>query len=72
MPRALAAFTREGVECIPAPTDFLSTNIASISSLKDARGIVRQIYPDSETLDESTKAVKEYFGLVGYRLAGWI
>lgn len=72
MPRALAAFKREGVDVVPAPTDFLSTNIASISSLKDARGIVRQIYPDSETLDESTKAVKEYFGLVGYRLAGWI
>jgi uncharacterized SAM-binding protein YcdF (DUF218 family) len=72
MPRAMAVFTREGIDAVPAPTDFLSTDIVPLHSMKSPRGIVRQMYPDSATLDESTRAVKEYFGLLGYRLAGWI
>ena len=72
MPRALAAFRRQGINASPAPTDFLSTEITPLDQIENSRGFVRQVYPDSSTLDESTRALKEYFGLLGYRLAGWI
>ena len=30
MPRAMAVFTREGIDAVPAPTDFLSTDIVPL------------------------------------------
>jgi uncharacterized SAM-binding protein YcdF (DUF218 family) len=46
MPRALAVFKREGMDVVPAPTDFLSTDITPLRSMRSPRGIVRQLYPD--------------------------
>ena len=63
MPRAAAVFRKAGVDFVPAPTDF---RIA-------ARPFSPwRLLPDMEALDASSRAVKEYVGLVVYRLRGWL
>jgi uncharacterized SAM-binding protein YcdF (DUF218 family) len=71
MQRALAAFWHEGIDAIPAPTDFttpLDENSRTGVSEVDALNLL----PDPHHLGESSAALHEYLGLALYRLAGWI
>ena len=63
MPRAAAVFRKAGVDLVPAPTDF---------RVVDKPFSPWRLLPDLEALDASTRAVKEYAGLVVYRLRGWL
>lgn len=66
MPRSLAIFKRLGIETIAAPTDFfISEDDQKLSSA------FFEILPDAERLAITTKAIKEYIGLIVYRLKGW-
>lgn len=67
MPRSVAIFKKLGIEVIPAPTDFLFTEDESTSSAS-----IFDIVPDAENLFMTTKALKEYIGIVVYRLKGWV
>ena len=72
MPRSLAIFQKQGIDTIPAPTDFLVTNqeIQEINSSPQAT--ILNVLPDSDRLQQTTRAIKEYVGLVVYRLKGWL
>lgn len=72
MPRSLAIFKRQKIDAIPAPTDFLVTQqeIQELDSSNEA--FILNLLPDVEKLEKSTKAIKEYIGIVIYRLRGWI
>lgn len=72
MPRALAMFERQGIDALPAPTDFVATDPEHRRLMGDPTQVARQLLPDSTALAESTRAIKEYLGLVAYRLAGWM
>ncbi len=71
MPRSLAIFKRQKIAAIAAPTDFLvSTNeFQEIQSSFEARLLT--LLPDSGALQNFTRALKEYMGLIIYRLRGW-
>lgn len=73
MPRSLQIFEKLGIEAIPAPTDFIA--VAPQHSLT-ARGNLTQhlidALPQASNLALTTRALKEYIGLVVYRLKGWI
>lgn len=60
MPRAMGAFREQGLECIPAPTDFYSV---------DPFGFF-DYFPGPGNLALSDLAVHEHLGLVWYRLQG--
>ena len=62
MRRAEAAFQQLGIEIIPAPTDFEAVPRPMS---------VRRLLPDATALLYSTKAMKEYLGLLFYKLVGW-
>jgi uncharacterized SAM-binding protein YcdF (DUF218 family) len=66
MPRSLLIFQHLEIEAIAAPTDFLETEGENPSFF------VFDILPDPERLTTTTKALKEYLGLVIYRLRGWL
>lgn len=72
MPRSIAIFRKLGVDAIAAPTDFLVSN----QDLKESQGTpqatVINLFPDSGNLERSTRALKEYVGLLIYRLRGWV
>lgn len=63
MRRALGAFRRAGVEAFPAPTD---VQVAP-KPLAPSR-----LLPDVEALRASSRAAKEYAGLLVYWLRGWV
>lgn len=72
MPRSLKIFQRQGIEAIPAPTDFLVTQHDLEESTNTTEAIVLNLLPDTDRLDKTTRALKEYIGTVVYRLRGWL
>jgi uncharacterized SAM-binding protein YcdF (DUF218 family) len=72
MPRALATFKRQGIDALPAPTDFIAMDPVHRHLMGDATQAIRQLLPDSSSLAQSTTAIREYLGLVAYWLVGWI
>ena len=63
MPRAAAVFRRAGVDFTPVSIDTLSSSLAT--------GSLFAYLPTSRALDISTRAIKEWIGLLVYRLRGW-
>jgi uncharacterized SAM-binding protein YcdF (DUF218 family) len=68
MPRSLLIFQKLGITAIPAPTDFLT--VQSKQSPTTAQVIING-FPDADPLRNTTRALKEYVGIVVYRLRGW-
>jgi uncharacterized SAM-binding protein YcdF (DUF218 family) len=72
MPRSLLIFKHQGIDAIPTPTDF----IISEGEMKDLgstpKATILSLLPEVENLDQFTSALKEYIGIVVYRLRGWL
>ncbi|MGE8690018.1 MAG: YdcF family protein [Achromobacter sp.] len=64
MPRAMAAFSKQGVEAIAAPTP--------PQIVAPADGSLALWLPDQRTFDASRSIIKEYAGLFVYWLRGWV
>jgi uncharacterized SAM-binding protein YcdF (DUF218 family) len=73
MPRAVALFEHQGIQAIPAPADFRVTQ-ADWEQLKSAGVNIQLSYliPSAENLSQTTGALKEYLGLLVYKLRGWL
>jgi uncharacterized SAM-binding protein YcdF (DUF218 family) len=72
MPRSLAIFQKQGIEAIPATTDYRVSE-TTFAEMRDTReGRILALMPDAEHLYFLTRALKEYVGLVIYRLRGWL
>ncbi len=71
MPRSLLIFKRLGIEAIPAPTDFLTIRDDIPEVQSTAAGIILNTLPEAEHLRQTTRALKEYIGIMIYRLRGW-
>ncbi len=69
MPRALAVFERLGIEVAAAPTDFLITDANAAPITSEAQ--ILKTLPTAQNLENFTRAMKEYVGLIVYRLRGW-
>lgn len=72
MPRAMLVFKHAGIDAFPAPTDFGVTEREEQEFSKGPGAILLSLLPDADSLDLTSRALKEYFGLAGYRLAGWL
>ncbi len=73
MPRSVAIFQRQGFEVIPMPTDFLSTwGAEGRTADPGVDGWLLELLPNSEKLDLSTRAMREYIGWFVYSLRGWL
>lgn len=64
MPRAMAAFSKQGVVAIAAP--------APPQIVPPADGSLNRWLPDQRTFDASRSIIKEYAGLFVYWLRGWV
>ncbi len=73
MPRAVAVFQKQGLTVIPAPADFSVTQ-AGWSDLNHAplAAQVVNLLPSVSYLGMTTGALKEYLGILVYRMRGWI
>ena len=63
MPRALAVFSKAGIEAIPASTD-IRVRFPLYDSPLD-------FLPDAEALKRTSDAIREWIGIAVYRLRGW-
>jgi uncharacterized SAM-binding protein YcdF (DUF218 family) len=71
MPRSVALFRNQGLEVIPAPTDY-SVTFGDWERLKSASLPVQilSLVPSADNLSSVTAALKEYIGILFYRLQG--
>ena len=70
MPRSLRIFRKLGMTVIPAPTDFLTTQV--VSEQEQGTRLLLDVLPTAEHLLESTRCLKEYIGTFVYWLKGWV
>lgn len=73
MPRAVGVFEKAGLEVIPAPTDFTLTDadIEQLGSFNLATQLINWL-PSASNLELTDMALKEYLGILVYRLRGWL
>ena len=73
MPRSVMLFEKQGFEVIPAPTDFYVTEEGWQKMLTpDPAFQFVHLLPSASNLELTTRVLKEYFGLIVYRLQGWL
>lgn len=73
MPRSVGLFEKQGLEVIPAPADFIVTQ-KGWDNLKSGN-IASQVFnllPSAENLSNTSRALKEYLGILVYGLNGWL
>ena len=73
MPRSVALFRHEGMEVIPAPTDYRVTQSGwdDLWKLEFPASLLNLI-PSESNMSLLSNAMKEFMGMVVYRLQGWI
>ncbi len=73
MPRSVPLFEQQGLRVIPAPTDYLVSDAEWQHLWRGGvASTVINLLPNVEYLTYSTRALKEYMGLVVYGLRGWL
>jgi uncharacterized SAM-binding protein YcdF (DUF218 family) len=73
MPRAYAIFSKQGFDVTPAPTDYTVSEAAWDYYLTPDPAVqIFNLFPTAEALDFTVRAIKEYMGLLVYRLRGWL
>jgi uncharacterized SAM-binding protein YcdF (DUF218 family) len=70
MPRSMLIFQKLGMKPIAAPTDFWVSDREMAATPPQAR--LLDLLPEAEQLHRSSLAMKEYIGMVIYRLKGWV
>ncbi|MHC5828147.1 MAG: YdcF family protein, partial [Nostoc sp.] len=68
----LQIFQRQGINVIPAPTDFLVSEGELQELTFTPKAAILNLLPDTDNLHEFTSALKEYIGSFVYRLRGWL
>ncbi len=73
MPRSVALFRKTGLQVIPAPADISVTqnDLQSLGSLNPATQLLN-LLPNPGNVARLTTTLKEYLGMIVYRLQGWI
>ena len=72
MPRSMAIFKKQGIDAIPAPTDFMVSDRNLIENRASTESRIISLFPNPESLDRTTQVFKEYIGTFIYRLRGWL
>lgn len=73
MPRSVPLFEAQGLRVIPAPTDFLVSDAEWQHLWRGGpTATIINLMPNVEYLTYTTRALKEYIGLVVYSMRGWM
>lgn len=72
MPRSLAIFRRQGVDVTAAPTDYWVSEADWEYYLAPNLGVqLINLIPSAQDMNLTSMALKEWIGLLVYRLRGW-
>jgi uncharacterized SAM-binding protein YcdF (DUF218 family) len=72
MPRSMALFRAQGFEPFAAPADFTVTRSGWAELTSSPTAILVNSLPNAGSLALTTNVLKEYIGLLAYRLKGWL
>ena len=72
MPRAIAIFRNLGIQAIAAPTDYRISQLEIDEPNRTSEATILNFLPDEERFFHTTQAIKEYIGMVVYKIRGWI
>jgi uncharacterized SAM-binding protein YcdF (DUF218 family) len=73
MRRSVALFEHQGLEVIPAPTDYrISSSELEQLNYPNFAAQIFSLLPSASNLSMTTEAMKEYIGFFVYRLRGWL
>ena len=72
MPRSIAIFRRANIDAIPAPTGYMVSDRNLVEYRHSSAAKILNLIPNSQSLDYTTQAIKEYIGTLIYRLKGWL
>jgi uncharacterized SAM-binding protein YcdF (DUF218 family) len=72
MPRSLMIFKKQGMDVIPAPTDFLVSEGEMQELGSTPKAAILNLIPSTDNLHQFTVTLKEYVGILIYRLRGWL
>jgi uncharacterized SAM-binding protein YcdF (DUF218 family) len=73
MPRSVALFEKQGLTVIPAPTDYGVTEQSWESLWHPSLGeVFVHLLPNASDLSSTQTILKEYIGILTYRLRGWL
>lgn len=73
MPRSVQIFEKMGFEVIPAPTDFEVTQSAwNLMTNASWQNWLILLIPNANNLELTTRALKEYIGILVYGWRGWL
>jgi uncharacterized SAM-binding protein YcdF (DUF218 family) len=73
MPRSVALFEQQGLQVIPAPCDY-SVSQANWNDLMhpNLQSFLIALVPSDSNLEATSSALKEYIGMLVYRMEGWV
>ena len=73
MPRSVAIFEKQGIDVIPAPTDYEATRV-ELGEEDEVSPVylLNRLVPTATALELTTRTMKEYIGIVVYGLRGWL
>lgn len=73
MPRSVAIFQKQGIEVIPAPTDYEAVQ-ADLTEDDEPAPIylLQRLMPNADALVLTSRTLKEYLGILIYGLRGWL
>ena len=72
MPRSMAIFRHLGIKAIAAPTDYHISQLELDEPNRQTESIILSLLPNEERFWLTTQAIREYVGIVVYKLKGWL
>jgi uncharacterized SAM-binding protein YcdF (DUF218 family) len=72
MPRSMAIFKWLGIRAIAAPTDYRVSKLELDEPNLQTESVILSFIPDEEHFSRTTQAIREYIGILVYRLKGWL
>lgn len=72
MPRSMAIFKRLGINAIAAPTDYRISQLELEQPNHQTEAAILSLIPNEESLGLTTQAIREYIGILVYKMRGWL
>lgn len=72
MPRSAALFRKQGIQVIPAPSDYAVTQESWNELTSSPSAWMINLMPSAGSLGLTSACLKEYLGMLAYWLRGWI
>jgi uncharacterized SAM-binding protein YcdF (DUF218 family) len=72
MPRSMAIFKHLGINAIAAPTDYRVSQSELDEPNLQTEAAILSFLPNEESFSMTTQSIREYIGILVYKLRGWL